>query len=83
MTAITINDLAVTRELDADAMGGISGGLTADLQHRLNQFGAQLNASAQIVFNPYYQYYMIRSAQIAHRSIYGRQMPNPFPPFRW
>lgn len=32
----------------------------------------------QILFNPHYQWNVIRSSQQAHRAIYGRQMPWDF-----
>ncbi|MEM6709538.1 MAG: hypothetical protein AAF648_12195 [Pseudomonadota bacterium] len=83
MTKITLTDLDTCETLAAERMGAIAGGLTPDLQFRLNQFGAQLHARGQYLFNPYVIYSTIRTSQQAWRRNYGRQMPYFFPMPRW
>lgn len=83
MTTITLNDLDHCDTLSHGAMQRVAGGLTPDLQWRLNQLGANLYRNAQVIFDPRYIYGMIRTSQIASRRIYGRQMINPFPTFSW
>lgn len=83
MTTITLNEIDTCTALDAGQMSEISGGLSWDLQLRLNQLGANLHAREQVLFNPHFIYNTIRTSQQAWRSLYGRQMPYFFPMPRW
>ncbi len=81
MNHIELKDLTHERTLTGVEMRSISGGITHSLQQQINQFGANLNARAQVLFNPYYQWNIIRASQQAWRIQYGRQMPWNFQPY--
>ncbi len=81
MSHIELKDLTLERTITGVEMRSISGGITHSLQQQINQFGAHLNAQAQVLFNPYYVWNTIRGSQQAWRIQYGRQMPWNFRPY--
>ena len=83
MSTLEIKDLDNQAEMNADDMKKVRGGLSFGLQQQLNQLQHNLNVRGQILFNPAFQYNVIRSSQQAWRVMYGRQMPYFFPMPRW
>ncbi|MEM1437102.1 MAG: hypothetical protein AAGG11_23850 [Pseudomonadota bacterium] len=83
MTKIKLEEMTNCRDLNGAEQAEVRGGLSFGLQQQLNQLQSNLNARGQILFNPYYQYSVIRSSQQAWRSLYGRQMPYFFPMPAW